>query len=93
LTERAGQCKLTPMKEVRPEEVTTLAAATNSQDPDVGLAAVAALRSLVEVLEALQVDNARAKGWLWKDIAARLGVSKQAVHKKYAGGRLRGTER
>ena len=69
------------------DEVTTLAAATGSQDPDVGLAAVAALRALVEVLEALQVDNARAKGWTWLAIAGRLGVSKQAVHKKYAGGR------
>jgi hypothetical protein len=64
-------------------EVTTLAAATNSQDPEVGLAAVAALRGLLEVLEALQVDNARAKGWSWRDIARRLGVSKQAVHQKH----------
>ncbi|HYT25562.1 MAG TPA: RNA polymerase subunit sigma-70 [Actinomycetota bacterium] len=70
------------------DEVTKLAAATGSRDPDVGLAAVAALRALVEVLEALQVGNARAKGWTWQDIAGRLGVSKQAVHKKYAGGRL-----
>jgi hypothetical protein len=70
------------------DEVTRLAAATGSKDPDVGLAAVAALRALVEVLEALQVENARAKGWTWQDIASRLGVSKQAVHKKYADGRL-----
>jgi hypothetical protein len=69
-------------------EVTTLAEATQSQDPEVGLAAVAALRGLLEVLEALQVDNARAKGWTWKTIAERLGVSKQAVHQKYAAGRL-----
>jgi len=76
------------MSEARVDEVTKLAAATGSRDPDVGLAAVAALRALVEVLEALQVGNARAKGWTWQDIAGRLGVSKQAVHKKYAGGRL-----
>jgi transcriptional regulator len=42
----------------------------------------------VEVLEALQVENARAKGWSWQQIAARLGVTKQAVHHKYAGRRL-----
>ena len=36
--------------------------ATNP-DPEVGLAAVAALRALVDVLEALQVDSARARGW------------------------------
>ncbi len=72
----------------RVDEVARLAAATSSKDPDVGLAAVAALRALVEVLEALQVDNARARGWTWQDIAGGLGVSKQAVHKKYAGGGL-----
>lgn len=71
----------------------TLAAATGSQDPEVGLAAVAALRALVEVLETLQVDHARAQGWTWKAIAARLGVSKQAVHQKHAGGRLFRQER
>jgi hypothetical protein len=69
-------------------EVTALAAATTSQDPEVGLTAVAALRGLVDVLEALQVENARAKGWTWKAIAERLAVSKQAVHQKYAAGRL-----
>jgi hypothetical protein len=76
------------MGEVASSEVTEVAAATGSQDPDVGLAAVAALRGLVEVLEALQVENARARGWSWQDIAARLGVTKQAVHKKYAGRRF-----
>ncbi|HEV8648045.1 MAG TPA: Clp protease N-terminal domain-containing protein [Actinomycetes bacterium] len=68
------------MGEAAPGEVTQVAAATSSQDPEVGLAAVAALRGLVEVLEALQVENARAKGWAWQQIAARLGVTKQAVH-------------
>jgi hypothetical protein len=79
---------LTNVREVQPGEVTELAAATSSQDPAVGLAAVATLRGLVDVLEALQVENARAKGWTWKAIAVRLAVSKQAVHQKYAGGRL-----
>jgi hypothetical protein len=60
-----------------------LATASGSSDPEVGLRAVAALRGLVEALEALQVDNARAKGWSWQDIAGRLGVSKQAVHQKH----------
>jgi hypothetical protein len=75
------------------DEVTALAAATRSQDPEVGLIAVAALRGLVDVLEALQVENARAKGWTWKAIAERLAVSKQAVHQKYARGRLPGIRR
>ena len=64
------------------EAVDAAAAATN-QDPHVGLRAVAALRQLVERLEALQVDNARQHGWSWEEIGEALGVSKQAVHKKH----------
>jgi len=75
------------MRNVLPDEVTTLAAATRSNDPAIGLAAVAALRSLVDVLETLQVDNARAADWTWPAIAEQLGVSKQAVHQKHARGR------
>ena len=59
--------------------------AAADSDPAVGLAAVAALHGMAEVLEALQIDNARAKGWSWRDIARVLGVTKQAVHYKHAG--------
>ncbi|HKH54101.1 MAG TPA: helix-turn-helix domain-containing protein [Propionibacteriaceae bacterium] len=59
------------------------AAAATSQDPRMGLPAVAALRQLVERLEALQVDNARRCGWSWEQIGQALGVSKQAVHRKH----------
>ena len=62
-----------------------LIGSVSSRDPAVGLRAVAALRRLVEQLEALQVRNARDLGWSWSDIAAVIGVSKQAVHKKHAG--------
>ncbi len=61
-----------------------LAAAADSPDPRTGLRAVAALRRLLAQLEALQVDNAREHGWSWQEIAEILGVSRQAVHKKYA---------
>jgi DNA-binding NarL/FixJ family response regulator len=54
-----------------------------SNDPELGLRAVASLRTLTEHLEHLHVQNARAAGWSWQDIAARLGVSKQTVHRKY----------
>jgi hypothetical protein len=54
-----------------------------STNPHVGLRSVRALRDLAERLEALQVTNAREQGWTWQQIAAALGVSKQAVHKKY----------
>lgn len=54
-----------------------------STDPDVGLRAVAALRALTERLEILQVQNARQLGWSWQQIAERLGVTKQTVHRKH----------
>ena len=67
-------------------EATTLAAAAGDRDPRTGLRAVAALRRLLEQLERAQVRNARAAGWSWQEIAAELGVSRQAAHKKHAGG-------
>ena len=69
------------MEKTEPEAATL--AAASSRDPELGLRAVATLRGLVEALEALQVDNARAKGWSWQDIAGVLGVSRQAVHQKH----------
>jgi len=61
-----------------------LAEAASGQDPAAGLRAARALRELAERLEALQVQNARQRGWSWQEIAVFLGVSKQAVHKKYS---------
>lgn len=52
-------------------------------DPDVALPAVARLRRLLEQLEAEHVAAARRAGWSWQDIALRLGVTKQTVHRKY----------
>lgn len=66
-------------------DATNLAAAASSPDARVGLRAALALRRLAEKLEALQVQNARRQGWSWQEIADALDVSKQAVHKKYAG--------
>jgi DNA-binding NarL/FixJ family response regulator len=60
-----------------------LARGTTSDDPAVGLPAVAGMRALLETLEELQVATARANGWTWQQIAAALGVTKQAVHKKH----------
>lgn len=69
------------------------AGAAGARDPKVGLRAVAALRRLLEQLEALQVRNAREQGWSWQDVADELHVSRQAVHKKHAGRRLLGRRR
>ena len=72
------------------EPTLEIAEGATSNDPDVGLRAVAALRALTERLEILQVEGARKLGWSWQDIAERLGVTKQTVHRKYGrrvGGR------
>jgi DNA-binding NarL/FixJ family response regulator len=78
LTFHVRQHMLTPM-----EPVLEIAEGAASTDPEAGLRAVAALRQLTERLEILQVDNARALGWSWQQIAERLGVTKQTVHRKH----------
>lgn len=65
------------------ETTLEIAEGAASNDPDIGLRSVAALRTLTERLEILQVDNARKLGWSWQDIAERLGVTKQTVHRKH----------
>jgi hypothetical protein len=65
------------------EAMTQLADAVDSPDPAVGLGAVAALRTLVDELETLHIENARKCGWSWQAIAEVLGVTRQSVHKKH----------
>jgi hypothetical protein len=78
------QHKLTVMEEaLELAEGAEGAEGAASNDPGVGLRAVAALRVLTERLEMLQVQHARTLGWSWQDIANRLGVTKQTVHRKY----------
>ena len=43
----------------------------------------------VESVEELQVRRARELGWSWQQIAALLGVSKQAVHQKFGAAERR----
>lgn len=66
------------------ETTLEIAEGAASNDPDAGLRAVAALRALTERLEIIQVQNARQLGWSWQDIAERLGVTKQTVHRKHS---------
>ena len=42
------------------------------------------LRQLADRLEAASVQAAIEQGWSWVRVAQCLGVSKEAVHKKYA---------
>ena len=53
-------------------------------EPADGLAAVVALRRLADDLELAEVERALAEGWTWSQVAEALGVTRQAVHKKYA---------
>jgi hypothetical protein len=65
------------------DETEHLTAAAASPDPAVGLRAVRALRDLADRLETIQVQHARDLGWTWQEVAAHLGVTRQAVHKKF----------
>lgn len=74
---------------MRPMEVarlTALAAAIGDEDPRVSLRAAAELRREVERVQAQLIRRARNAGLSWTQIAAELGVTKQAVHRKYGGG-------
>jgi predicted transcriptional regulator len=66
------------------EDAQDLAIRVASEDPSEGLRAVAALRRLLERVERIQVESARDRGLTWQEIAEELGVSKQAVHQRYA---------
>jgi hypothetical protein len=65
---------------------------TQPDDPADGLSAVVALRHLADRLEAGEVERALRTGWTWSQVAEALGVTRQAVHKKYAK-RLRRVDR
>lgn len=58
-------------------------AVAEGADPADGLQAVVVLRRITDRLEETHVWAARAQGWTWQEIGDALGVSRQAVHKKY----------
>jgi DNA invertase Pin-like site-specific DNA recombinase len=64
-------------------DVHTLADDAGSDDPIVSLRAVAGLRRELDRVEAVAVRRARNANASWQLIALALGVSRQAVHKKY----------
>lgn len=66
------------------DEIRIARLAGDTSDPRQGLRAVATLRRLTDELELRQVEAALASGMGWPEIAAALGVTRQAVHKKFA---------
>jgi len=63
--------------------IRTLAAEAGSDDPIEALRAVARLRRELDRAEAVAVRRARNANASWQLIALALGVTKQAVHKRY----------
>jgi DNA invertase Pin-like site-specific DNA recombinase len=61
----------------------TLAGAADSDDPIMALGAIKQLRREVDRVEAVAVRRARNANASWQLIAIALGVTKQAVHKRY----------
>jgi DNA invertase Pin-like site-specific DNA recombinase len=61
----------------------TLAGDAGSDDPIQALRAVSKLRKELDRVETVAVRRARNANASWQLIALALGVSKQAVHKKY----------
>jgi hypothetical protein len=68
-------------------DMSALVARAEDDDPLRALGALTALRREVERREAVAVRRARTSGASWVAIAAMLGVSKQAVHRKHGGRR------
>jgi DNA invertase Pin-like site-specific DNA recombinase len=74
--------------EVGEQTMSALVVQAGDEDPLRALAAVAELQREVSRTEAIVVRRARNGGASWEQIARVLGVSRQAVHKKYGGTRF-----
>lgn len=60
-----------------------LVSALEDEDPLLALRAVAALHEEADRIAAVLVRRARNAGCSWAQVAGALGVSRQAVHKRY----------
>ena len=65
------------------DTIRTLAADAGSDDPIEALRAIARLRVELDRIEAVAARRAHNAGASWQFIALALGISRQAVHKKY----------
>lgn len=68
---------------VQTEPIRDLVTALDNPDPLLGLRAAAALQLEADLRTEILVRRARNAGCTWAVVAAALGVSRQAVHKRY----------
>lgn len=65
------------------DTIRTLAGDAGSDDPITALGAIKRMRGELDRLESVAVRRARNTNASWQLIAIALGVTRQAVHKKY----------
>jgi hypothetical protein len=68
---------------VHETQLLSLVTALDHPDPIRALRAAAALQADVNARTEILIRRARNAGCTWAEVAAALGVSRQAVHKRY----------